>query len=117
MGPSFSNRGADDLALSLAQNPDLRALVVVHGMHDLATPYFRTKFVLEQSLVNPEARKRLLFGVYPGGICSICKRPAGPNSPPTFAPFMRGPTDAPACCRARPAAALRRAGGRLRCKT
>ncbi|WP_245990328.1 S10 family peptidase [Tabrizicola piscis] len=58
--------GPDDLALSLAQNPDLRALVV-HGMHDLATPYFRTKFVLEQSLVNPEARKRLLFGVYPGG--------------------------------------------------
>jgi carboxypeptidase C (cathepsin A) len=58
--------GPDDLALALAQNPDLRALVV-HGMHDLATPYFRTKFVLEQSLVAPEARKRLLFGVYPGG--------------------------------------------------
>lgn len=58
--------GPEDLALSLAQNPDLRALVV-HGMHDLATPYFRTKYVLEQALVNPEARKRLLFGVYPGG--------------------------------------------------
>lgn len=58
--------GPDDLALALAQNPDLRALVV-HGMHDLATPYFRTKYVLEQSLVNPEARKRLFFGVYPGG--------------------------------------------------
>jgi carboxypeptidase C (cathepsin A) len=63
---SSSTGGPDDLALSLAQNPDLRALVV-HGMHDLATPYFRTKFVLEQSLVNPEARKRLFFGVYPGG--------------------------------------------------
>lgn len=58
--------GPDDLALALAQNPDLRALVV-HGMHDLATPYFRTKYVLEQALVNPEARKRLSFGVYPGG--------------------------------------------------
>lgn len=63
---SSSTGGPDDLALALAQNPDLRALIV-HGMHDLATPYFRTKFVLEQSLVNPEARKRLFFGVYPGG--------------------------------------------------
>lgn len=63
---SSQTGGPDDLALSLAQNPDLRALVV-HGMHDLATPYFRTKFVLEQALVNPEARKRLFFGVYPGG--------------------------------------------------
>ncbi len=58
--------GPDDLALALAQNPDLRALVV-HGMHDLATPYFQTKYVLEQSVVTPEARKRLYFGVYPGG--------------------------------------------------
>lgn len=58
--------GPDDLAFALAQNPDLRVLVV-HGMHDLSTPYFRTKYVLEQSLVNPEARKRLFFGVYAGG--------------------------------------------------
>ena len=63
---SSSTGGPDDLATALAQNTDLRALVV-HGMHDLSTPYFRTKFVLEQSLVNPEARKRLSFGVYPGG--------------------------------------------------
>lgn len=61
-----STGGPDDLAIALAQNPDLRALVV-HGMHDLATPYFRTKYVLEQALVNPEARKRLSFGIYPGG--------------------------------------------------
>jgi len=63
---SSSTGGPDDLAIALAQNPDLRGLVV-HGMHDLATPYFRTKYVLEQALVNPEARKRLSFGVYPGG--------------------------------------------------
>ena len=58
--------GPDDLALALAQNPDLRALVV-HGMHDLATPYFLTKYVLEQSVLTPAARERLFFGVYPGG--------------------------------------------------
>lgn len=58
--------GPDDLAIALAQNTDLRALVV-HGMHDLATPYFRTRYMIEQSTVTPEARKRLSFGVYPGG--------------------------------------------------
>jgi carboxypeptidase C (cathepsin A) len=63
---SSSTGGPDDLALALTQNQDLKALVV-HGMHDLATPYFRTRYVLEQSTVTQEARERLLFGVYPGG--------------------------------------------------
>lgn len=36
-------------------------------MHDLATPYFRTRYMIEQSTVTPEARERLFFGVYPGG--------------------------------------------------
>ncbi|WP_246567094.1 S10 family peptidase [Gemmobacter fulva] len=58
--------GPDDLAIGLAQNSDLKALVV-HGMHDLATPYFRTRYMIEQSTVTPEARERLFFGVYPGG--------------------------------------------------
>lgn len=61
-----ANGGPDDLAIALAQNTDLRALVV-HGMHDLATPYFRTRYMLEQATVTPEARERLFFGVYPGG--------------------------------------------------
>ncbi len=63
---SSSTGGPDDLAIALAQNTDLKALVV-HGMHDLATPYFRTRYILEQSTVTPEARRRLFFGVYPGG--------------------------------------------------
>jgi carboxypeptidase C (cathepsin A) len=63
---SSSTGGPEDLAIALAQNPDLKALVV-HGMHDLATPYFRTRYVIEQSTVTPEARERLFFGVYPGG--------------------------------------------------
>jgi carboxypeptidase C (cathepsin A) len=58
--------GPDDLALALSQNPDLRALVV-HGMHDLATPYFLTRYVLEQSVVTEGARARLGFRVYSGG--------------------------------------------------
>lgn len=56
----------DDLAVALAQNHDLKALVL-HGYHDLATHYFLTRYVLEQSVLGPEARKRLFFGNYDGG--------------------------------------------------
>lgn len=56
----------DDLAVALAQNHDLKALVV-HGYHDLVTNYFLTRYVLEQSVLGPDARKRLFFGTYDGG--------------------------------------------------
>jgi len=56
----------DDLGVALAQNRDLKALVV-HGYHDLVTNYFLTRYVLEQSVLGPEARKRLFFGNYDGG--------------------------------------------------
>lgn len=58
--------GPEDLATALAQNEDLRALIV-HGMHDLSTPYFLSRYVVEQSTVAEGARERLYFGVYPGG--------------------------------------------------
>ncbi len=62
-----SARGSpEDLAYALSLNSDLKALVV-HGYHDLSTPYFRSRFLLEQSVVGPSARQRLLFGNYPGG--------------------------------------------------
>lgn len=57
---------ADDLGYALSLNTDLKALVV-HGYHDLSTPYFRSRYLLEQSVVGSSARQRLLFGVYPGG--------------------------------------------------
>jgi carboxypeptidase C (cathepsin A) len=58
--------GPDDLAIALAQNQDLKALVA-HGYHDLNTNYFMSRFVLEQSVFAESARKRLYFGTYPGG--------------------------------------------------
>ena len=62
-----SARGSpEDLAYALALNTDLKALVV-HGYHDLSTPYFRSRFLLEQSVVGHSPRMRLLFGTYPGG--------------------------------------------------
>jgi carboxypeptidase C (cathepsin A) len=58
--------GPDDLAIALAQNQDLKALVV-HGFHDLNANYFSSRFALEQSTLAAGARKRLYFGTYPGG--------------------------------------------------
>jgi carboxypeptidase C (cathepsin A) len=55
-----------DLEIALAQNTDLKALVV-HGYHDLGANYFLSRYVLEQALVTPSARERLAFRTYPGG--------------------------------------------------
>lgn len=65
------NRGADlgsadDLSYALTMNTDLKALVV-HGYHDLSTPYFRSRYLLEQSVDGKDSRKRLYFGAYAGG--------------------------------------------------
>jgi len=56
----------EDLAYALTMNSDLKALVV-HGYHDLATPYFRSRYLLEQSVLGRASRQRLFFGTYPGG--------------------------------------------------
>jgi len=56
----------EDLAVALTQNTDLKALVL-HGYHDLGATYFVSRYVLEQSVKSPDARKRLYFGTYPGG--------------------------------------------------
>jgi carboxypeptidase C (cathepsin A) len=58
--------GPDDLAIALAQNADLKALVA-HGYHDLNTDYLLSRYVLEQSTRASDARKRLYFSNYMGG--------------------------------------------------
>jgi len=58
--------GPDDLGVALAQNRDLKALVV-HGYHDLNANYLLSRYVLEQATRAPGARKRLFFGTYIGG--------------------------------------------------
>jgi len=62
-----SSKGTpEDLAVALTQNTDLLALVL-HGYHDLGANYFLSRYLLEQSVRSPSARKRLYFGTYPGG--------------------------------------------------
>ena len=56
----------DDVGIALAQNTDLKVLVV-HGAYDTVTPYFMSRFVLEQATRAKGARERLFFGTYPGG--------------------------------------------------
>ena len=58
--------GPEDLAIALTQNTDLKALVL-HGYHDMGANYFLSRYLLEQSVRSPSARKRLFFGTYPGG--------------------------------------------------
>jgi carboxypeptidase C (cathepsin A) len=56
----------EDVGIALAQNSDLKVLVV-HGVYDLVTNYFMSRFVLEQAARAEAARKRLFFGTYEGG--------------------------------------------------
>jgi carboxypeptidase C (cathepsin A) len=56
----------DDVGIALAQNTDLKVLVV-HGTYDTVTPYFMSRFVLEQATRAKGARERLFFGTYSGG--------------------------------------------------
>lgn len=56
----------EDVGIALAQNTDLKVLVV-HGTYDTVTPYFMSRFVLEQATRAQGARERLFFGTYPGG--------------------------------------------------
>lgn len=58
--------GPDDIGVALAQNLDLKVLVV-HGYHDLQANYLMSRYVLEQATRAPSARKRLFFGTYMGG--------------------------------------------------
>jgi len=58
--------GPEDVGIALAQNTDLKVLVV-HGYHDLVTNYFLSRYVLEQTTRAQGARERLFFGTYPGG--------------------------------------------------
>jgi carboxypeptidase C (cathepsin A) len=54
------------VGIALAQNTDLNVLVV-HGTYDTVTPYFMSRFVLEQATRAKGARERLYFGTYQGG--------------------------------------------------
>lgn len=63
---SGTSGGPEDLALSLAQNHDLKTLIL-SGYHDLNANYLMTRYLLEQTVRGPKARGRLFFQNYLGG--------------------------------------------------
>lgn len=75
----------DDVGIALAQNPDLKVLVV-HGYQDLVTNYFLSRYVLEQSTRAADARRRLFFGNYQGGHMFYLRK----DSRAEFAADVRG---------------------------
>lgn len=75
----------DDIGIALAQNRDLKVLVV-HGYQDLVTNYFLSRYVLEQSTRAADARRRLFFGTYQGGHMFYLRK----DSRAEFAADVRG---------------------------
>ncbi|MCB9947021.1 MAG: peptidase S10 [Rhodospirillaceae bacterium] len=59
-------RTADDLAYALTLNDRLQVLIV-HGLHDLITPYLASRYLIDQTVVDPDARSRVRFANYDGG--------------------------------------------------
>ena len=57
---------AEDLAVGLSMNPEMR-LAVVHGAYDLITPYFDSKYLLQQMRRGSPLSEPIAFHVYEGG--------------------------------------------------
>lgn len=66
---------ASQLREMLALDPKMK-LLVVHGLFDLATPYFGSRMVLDQLPPALTSLDRVKFAVYPGGHMVYARDPA-----------------------------------------
>lgn len=57
---------AEDLAVGLSMNPDMK-LMVVHGLYDLVTPYMDSKYFVEQLAQSSPMAAAIDFKTYEGG--------------------------------------------------
>ncbi len=57
---------AEDLAVGLSMSPEMR-LAVVHGAYDLITPYFDSKYLLQQLRRGSPLSESVAMHVYEGG--------------------------------------------------
>ena len=57
---------SEDLAVGLSMNPDMR-LAVVHGAYDLITPYYDSRYLLNQLQRGSPLSEPIAFHVYEGG--------------------------------------------------
>jgi carboxypeptidase C (cathepsin A) len=68
----------DELREVMALNPKLR-VVVAHGMTDLVTPYFASRFLIDQLprlAAKPEDDPRVVLKLYPGGHMMYLRPPS-----------------------------------------
>ncbi len=65
-GEAIPAGATEDLAVGLTMNPDMK-LIVVHGVYDLITPYFESKYLIEQLTQGSPMAKDVDFKVYEGG--------------------------------------------------
>lgn len=56
----------DNLENALKSIDDIRALLV-HGLYDLVTPYYASRYLLNQLDLSPALRDRITFRIYEGG--------------------------------------------------
>ncbi|HEY9121089.1 MAG TPA: hypothetical protein VIN33_15140, partial [Marinobacter sp.] len=56
----------EDLAVGLGMNPDMR-LSIVHGVYDLVTPYFESKYLVNQLRRGSKLANSILLQNYEGG--------------------------------------------------
>ena len=65
----------EDLAVGLGMNPDMK-LSVVHGVYDLVTPYFESKYLVNQLRRGSKLANSILLQNYEGGHMFFVQDPA-----------------------------------------
>jgi carboxypeptidase C (cathepsin A) len=58
--------GAEDIAVALSINPATR-ITIVHGIYDLVTPYFDSKYLLQQLARGSRFAEQVELALYEGG--------------------------------------------------
>jgi carboxypeptidase C (cathepsin A) len=57
---------ANRLRQAMIKNPFLKVMVA-QGYHDLATPFYATRYTIDHMDLSPELRKNINVTMYPGG--------------------------------------------------
>ncbi|HLE12134.1 MAG TPA: hypothetical protein VI754_12850 [Bacteriovoracaceae bacterium] len=56
----------DELRFGMALNPHMK-IIIVHGNHDMVTPYFASKRLVSQMRLTPEQKKKISLKNFNGG--------------------------------------------------
>lgn len=65
-GPGGQDGALDDLEAALAVNPTMQVLIV-HGLYDLVTPYFASRWLVDRMSVGDDIRANVTLETFDGG--------------------------------------------------